>query len=593
MASSSKTSAKNIAIIGILSMVALLGLGVAVVNASPSKPLPKPDPNPPGPPPPNPNQCGNGTVWDAVQMKCVPVVNPPQPPGPPAPQPPAPKPGDLKFDLETNWGGIPMDLRIWLAKAELASGIPGLARALGIKAWQAYRAGQALVSPTEAAQIAAAHPELCRMCQNFSASEGNSSKAGIDNIVSDGYPKPVDYANWIRGSAGLLDVLGSTFVYAGSAQGKSYLPFVSAPNAIAAWQSYADQLSVGGYLIYRFLYGPYKVLVPGANAEPAQQDSTNTWGNIFAAYATPSGFQNNSPTSQQAKANYIARAGEIGIDLAKVAYPWPPGKSYATWQFKTYRDRLLSYSNATVTNVLNPQPILLPQLPQQQLPPLNKYQPKSVSFEIGDIGVRMLTAAPDNATVPLVLVLHDAGANDEQFFSEIYSSPARMQSARWALLRGPVKVPNAQRAWWPVDPSDSSDAVADKIQATTAHLNNDIFQQLYSMVPNTNAVYVVGFGQGGAIAYRLAAGGAVFKALAIAGALPAALWPTGQLPEMSLYGVHGTMDAAVPFAQGADTFNSFTGHVVPPGVWLPVEGGFHSLGSLRPAIDNAIAQMLG
>ncbi|MFY0531488.1 hypothetical protein [Nannocystis pusilla] len=196
--------------------------------------------------------------------------------------------------------------------------------------WQAFRAGKALVSPAEAAEIAAKNPDLCRVCLN--QGDGPQAKAGIAGGIANGWPVPKDQAGWEAGSYGLGDILGSTAVWTGIEDAKTapktysraLLPLIDLP-AKTAMQRYDVQTWVIGVQIWQFLNGtPYKVLVPAK--ESANGDSYNTWGNIFSAYAAPAQYVQGQ--GQAAKARYLERAMELGIDLTEVAFPWPPGKSY-------------------------------------------------------------------------------------------------------------------------------------------------------------------------------------------------------------------------------------------------------------------------
>jgi hypothetical protein len=264
--------------------------------------------------------------------------------------PPPPPQGELlEFDLTTNWGGLPLEVREPLARIELASGIPGIARALGVKAWQAWRAGQPLVTTAQAAALAAANPDLCRLC--FNPDDGGPSGTLLKKNTDpkpggNGWPKPVDYAGWAAGSYGLFDILGATAVHSGIHQG--FTPLVSAISAASIMRTWTAQGFAAAYYIWRLLYGDLKVLDPGPNAPNG--DSFDTWANIFTAWATPEGFKNNTPGAQAARGRYLDRAAEIGIDLSDVAYPWPPGMSYApaVWQAKVVWQKLQDYAGRPV-----------------------------------------------------------------------------------------------------------------------------------------------------------------------------------------------------------------------------------------------------
>lgn len=348
-----RTKRKNVSKGLIWGSVALVGLFIGgVAAASGGKPKPKPAPKPKGkgkiketePVEPDPVEPDEP---DEPEIKIKPPPEPEDEPEPEPEEPEAEDPNALKFDLETNWGGIPPALRGWLARFELAAQIPGLARFLGVKAWQAFRALKPYVTTAQAAEIAAANPELARFFVN--KNDGPSAKKGIDQGIDQGWPVPVDRAGWSSASFGLFDILGSSAVWAGiHTDAKSWLPYVKVPSAAAAMKTYEVQGGAASYIVYRLLYSKYKVLDPGVAA--ANGNSLQTWGNIASAYAGPAAYAAGTQAALDAKTRFLARAVEIGIDLAAVAYPWPPGMTYATWTFKQTYDRLAAYAKRPVVN---------------------------------------------------------------------------------------------------------------------------------------------------------------------------------------------------------------------------------------------------
>lgn len=243
----------------------------------------------------------------------LPIDNPDQPPVPPSPD---------------NWGATPVALIPEFQRAEQASGIPGLGRFLAVRAWSAYRAGQPLVSPEEAAQIAAGAPELCRLCHNTSASEKIASRRawesvtlpkGVSGLYGTGRYNPPwptgPYGDqWADfGSAGLLDFLAGANAHQGIHDAK-FAPLINyGPEILFRIDV---QLYLGGVFTARVLKSPlYKVLKVG---NPAQ-----TWTNIQRVFASPDGFVKNTAYSQEVGQRFAARAVELGIDLSQLAYPWP------------------------------------------------------------------------------------------------------------------------------------------------------------------------------------------------------------------------------------------------------------------------------
>lgn len=249
----------------------------------------------------------------ADQPADLPLDTPDQPPVPPSPG---------------NWGSTPIALIPLFEQAEQASGIPGLGRFLAVWSWGAYRAMQPLVSPEEAAQIALANPELCRLCHNVSASEKIASRRAWESVTlpkgqagqygtgrySPPWPTGPYGDQWADfGSAGLLDILAGSHAHDGIHDGK-FSPLISyGPEVLFRLDV---QMYIGGWMVYRIIKSPlYKVLVPG--------DPKETWTRIRRVTASPDGFIKNTAYSQEVGQRFQGRAEELGIDLAQLAYPWP------------------------------------------------------------------------------------------------------------------------------------------------------------------------------------------------------------------------------------------------------------------------------
>lgn len=508
------------------------------------------------------------------------IKNPPA--NDPAKDPPSPD--DLTFDLEGNWGHVPVDLRPWLAKLELASGIPGIARAAGVRWWESFRAKKPVVTTAEAKVIAAANPELARFLVNLA--DGPAAKKAIDDdITKQGWPKPTDYDGWIKGSFGLGDILGSTMVYSGihtegKKAGPSGLPFVFAKDAEKTWKSYEAQCAALGYIVYRVIYGDLKVLVPGIKAQPAQQDSEKTWINIFAAYAYPAAFKANSALAKEAAANYKKRAAEIGVDLSKVAYPWPPGMSYTEWDFGDFWARLQLYAPQKVTHL----PSVYGAMGQVPVPKAEDAKAKQSAKKIalqGNVQASIASAIPDGASSPMVIFLHDRDGDETQLAKLVFPDQV---DARLSYLRGPL-AGGAGYRWF-----DNSAIPAEIEGASNVVLA--AIQELVSLYPATTQVYVVGYGQGGAIAYRLAARGDVARVLAIAGSLPPSLRMAGNdATETSMVlAVNGQDDQVVLAQDAAATIESFIFRTSAKLDMVP--GATHSLASLYSAIGGSLVEML-
>jgi hypothetical protein len=263
-------------------------------------------------------------------------AKPSQPPIPDLPIDDPDEPVPDPVPSPDNWGSTPPGLILEFEKAEQASGIPGIGRMFAIWAWGAFRAQQPFVSPQEAAAIAAANPNLCQNCHNTSNAEKVASRRALENVVlplgqlgqygtgkyKNPWPMPADFNAWADfGSAGLLDILAGSHAHSGIHQGK-FTPLISYSPDILFRRDV--QLYIGGYMVQRIIAGPYKILTPGDPAE--------TWTKIRRVTASPSAFQSNTQYSIDVGVRFRNRAVELGIDLNKLAYPfptkWPGAKSY-------------------------------------------------------------------------------------------------------------------------------------------------------------------------------------------------------------------------------------------------------------------------
>lgn len=520
-----------------------------------------------------------------LATKCQPNIKP-LPLPKPNPQLP-PNPDDLSFDLKGNWGGIPEDMRPWLAKLELASGIPGIARAAGVRWWESFRAGKPVVSTTEAKAIAAANPELARFVVN--KNDGKDAKKAIDeDIAKQGWPMPADYDGWIEGSFGLGDILGSTFVYSGihtegKKAGPSGLPFVFVKSAKAAYESYEGQCAALAYIVYRVIYGDLKVVFPAIQAPPETQDPKKTWISIFAAYAYPESYKAKTQLALTAAANYEKRAAEIGVNLEKVAFPWPPGMSYKTWDFGDFWARLVLYSNRTVKHLPS---VYDEDVDEQQGFVVQTKAQKQFALQ-GNVQASIASNIPDGASAPLVVFLHDRDADESQLAGLVLADQV---NARLVYLRAPNKGDVGYR-WFNADLTNQEPNLANQLEAAT-NIVSTAGQQLVKLYPGTSQIYVVGFGQGAAIAYRLAARGEVAKVLSIAGMLPTSLRLADNATTKTgtVLGVHGQDDKIVSPADDAATIESFIFksdaklNVVP--------GATHTLQSMHDAIGLGLVEML-
>ena len=556
-------------VIGVsVGVLLLLLVGVAAASGGPAKPDPeKPKPD-------------------------KPADKPPDKPAPPPPDKPADKPppndvppGALEFDLSNNWGICPLELRVWLARIELAARIPGLARALFVKAWQAWRADQALVDIVAAADLATKNPELCRLC--FNPGDGADSKERLDKNIKAGWPTPKDYAGWAAGSYGLFDILGAVAVYSGILTGKT-LPLINL-DAAPAMRRYDVQGLAAASIIRQLLFSEkYPVLVGGVNN--AKGDSLNTWGNVFAAWAQPDNFSKGK--AQDVKERYLKRAVECGVDLAAVAYPWPPGQKYdvKNWTVQAVWTRLQDYKDRVVTDIgggVVPQPAPLPDLPPDPAP--NNEPPKiGALVDVGG-GLKaapLLQVSDPKIAAPLVIVLHGREGDEQQLVPFVPDLGARV-----FFLRGNVAGPKA--GTWSFFQPRLADPEAVLLPAMKAALGNILgaLAQLQAQYPTTR-VLVLGGSQGGALAYALAAIGAVDGAVAVSGSLPATLRPKKPAATV-VVGVHGTADTVVPYQSGEATLDSFAAAGFLYTKWIEKKGGGHALTSAAPDVRQVLQDLVG
>lgn len=500
---------------------------------------------------------------------------------PPAEQPPQqPPPADgLSFDLENNWGQVPAEEREKLAKLELASGIPGIARIAAIKAWQAYRAGQPYLTPSEVRALYEANPDLNRIA--IAEIDAADAKAGLDNAIAAGWPKPKDYDGYAAGSFGYFDILGSNIPWAGIHTDANDLPFLNL-DAKEAGANLQVQYDVFAYMIWRILQAPgYTVLVPGVQAPAAQQDPLQTWSNVMSAYANPTAYMQQTDSAKAAKQAFIERALELGIDLAQVAYPWPPGKSYskAVWKFRDVVDRLQSYSDASVSNSVKPPVVQAPPAPAP---------PADALVTVGTLKARVINHVVLADPAPLLVVLHGRSASEGQLLPLVTGA---VKTGRIAFLRGPIGSGSAFR-WFNVALGGAASAamVADINKATSQVVA--AIAALKAKYPTTT-ITVLGYSQGAAIAYTIAArtqqanaGAGVLRVIAAAGWIPPALRPTSSLP-CAVHGIHGTADANIPIARALATVQSFI-LKSPDASLTEVAGGTHNLATLQAAIETRL-----
>lgn len=238
-----------------------------------------------------------------------------------------------------DWGLTPPHLIPEFRRAEKAAGLPGLGPFLAVKAWQAARAGQPILTRPQAAAWALAHPELGRDYINSDATEIEKSFRAMERVtlplgvagpyggvgVSEKpWPPPAFYKAWGEiGSAGFFDLLAGANVYAGIHDGK-FLPLLGFP--ASALTRLDIQLYCATYYVYRCLRA--RPLFARADGDPVK-----LWAGLGQCWDSPVGYAENS--NPGAYTAFIARADEIGIDLASLPCPtslanWPGASAVFT-----------------------------------------------------------------------------------------------------------------------------------------------------------------------------------------------------------------------------------------------------------------------
>lgn len=413
-------------------------------------------------------------------------------------------PNVLEFDLTANWGATPPVVRRWAALAELVSGLPGLARALAVRWWSVWRGTEPLAPKDALTELVAKAPNLCLDC--FTPDPRAAHE--LATLLKQGYPVPTWPEGWAKGAYGLGGVLGSTAVFAGSEDARpdgiwqrSRLPLIELEAEPTLTLGHV-QAWLGAVLAWRALNRP------GAVAA----DSMNTWGNVFSAVSDPAAYTQGQGIA--AKKNYLERALELGIDLS--ANPGPTKKPGPLHARKLW-ERTLVYKDLLLVDVGAP-PAPAPEQPPKP-PPVFIPTPPAVlplAFPGGLTGRQVATSASGDAAVPMIVALHGRDA-DVGALEALIPGTA---DARAFVLRGQIAGETGYRYF---DAHlDSPDAAADVQQAAT--LIRIAIRDLLAQHPTTKLV-LVGHGEGGAIALRLAALG--FADVAVVGgtALPTPLFP--------------------------------------------------------------------
>lgn len=475
----------------------------------------------------------------------------------PAKDPDKPAPDQPPADDGENWGVTPPGLCEEFERAEAAAGIPDLGRFLAVWAWGAFRANKPPVTPAEAAQISAQNPTWCSDCRNDDPSEVSKGKKALDRVTlpkakggayDPPWAMPTDYEGWAKaGSIGLFDILFGAHVHDGIHNGK-FTPLVKQPATVAYRTDV--QLYVAGYMVYRIVYREDLPVITKGN--PAE-----TWSNVRACTATPEGFLELragkktalATWAAEAKQNCLIRAAELGIDLGKLKQPMPwtwPGAS-------EYWKRL---------------DVLSDKQQQVQKPDLNGLQ------TAGAFSYRRIPAQLPGS--PIVWMLHGLTGGVDQLASQASAiSLLGKPDAEFILL--------TRGSSWIEHPDGSPDVVALELA--------QVAQQLLAQRTAINGQalrpwMVVGYSQGGGVAYQLAALNAPATVLVAAARLPKPPAMAAN-PTTRIVAIQGGADKTVTPAEGetAAEYFSDAGYKV---IWDQYADAGHSLATLGEPLGEVL-----
>lgn len=466
---------------------------------------------------------------------------------------------------DDNWGATPPGLRAEFERAEKAAGIPGLGRFMAVWAWGAFRAKKAPVSAAEAAAISAANPNWCLKCQNDDPDELKASADALDRVTlpkSQGgdYDKPWKMpkfaASWKRGSSALFDVLRGAQAHAGIHEG--YTPLVDLDADVVLFEIDV-QLYLGGWIVRRIVHREDLLVIK-------QGDPAMTWANVRACTATPVGYKaltdgKDTPlakAAKQARDNCFMRATELGIDLSKLPQPIP-----WTWPGpKAYWERLGVDANVVVKQQKGGDDLVT----------------------LGALKGRMTSQVQAGAQAPLVVLLHGRDGNEDQLGALTPKDlPVRVLALRGAGADGKYKFYAPASTAPPAELATAVRSAADQVQAAIAAAR--------ASQPTTKVV-VVGYSQGGSIAYELAARGVVDGVVVAAGFFPEPAYPTKNTPTR-IFAVHGSLDKTVSLATGRAAFDSFVDAAVAAvAEFEEVPDGTHALATLADTTTLMLLEAL-
>lgn len=158
-------------------------------------------------------------------------------------------------------------------------------------------------------------------------------------------------------------------------------------------------------------------------------------------------------------------------------------------------------------------------------------------------------------TSPVVVVIHGMGDRPDSFVAPFSTFPATVR----------VVFPRAPRpygggfSWFTFDPSMSDADFGREV----GEADRVLFAALTELLGPTRRFYVMGFSQGGFLAFAAAAQhpDRVLAAFPVAGSLPGPLHPkpldAGGRPAAPVFAFHGEADAVVQLRWGQETVDSF------------------------------------
>lgn len=148
--------------------------------------------------------------------------------------------------------------------------------------------------------------------------------------------------------------------------------------------------------------------------------------------------------------------------------------------------------------------------------------------------------------LPLVVALHGRGGGIAQLRNELERMPVPV---RLVVPRGPIRVDGGRRAWFGERVGQRASADLAATASGTAAELAALIEDLERRRPTCGEAIVVGWSQGGTLAFVLALAHPrlVEHAIVVGGSLPRALTPRHLAPHARVTALHGTADRRVPF----------------------------------------------